>query len=114
VNGALISQLFADVIRQRVQRLWLQFLCASNLESAHHCPKFEQEVIIGEQRELAATRMKGMQTGRIHLPKQEAAALEEELYNFELKVRSTGTLEMGALRTGKHDDLVNALGLGVY
>ena len=40
--------------------------------------------------------------------------MEEELYNFNLKVRNTGTLEMGALRTGTHDDLVTALGLGVY
>jgi len=55
-----------------------------------------------------------MQTGGIHLLKQEAAAMEEELYNFNLKVRNTGTLEMGALRTGTHDDLVTALGLGVY
>jgi hypothetical protein len=55
-----------------------------------------------------------MQTGCIHLPQQEAVAMEDELANFNLKVRTTGTLEMGALRTGTHDDLVNALGLGVY
>jgi hypothetical protein len=55
-----------------------------------------------------------MQTGRIHLPKMEAAAMEAELANFELKVRNTGTPEMGALRTGAHDDLVTALGLGVF
>jgi len=55
-----------------------------------------------------------IQTGRIHLPKQEVAALEDEPQNFTLKVRNTGTLEMGALRTGTNDDLVNALGLGVF
>jgi len=40
--------------------------------------------------------------------------LEDELQNFTLKVRNTGTLEMGALRTGTRDDVVNALGLGVF
>lgn len=64
--------------------------------------------------QLVSMLLMMMQTGRIHLPKQEAAAMEDELHNFDLKVRNTGTLEMGALRTGKRDDLVNALGLAVY
>lgn len=64
--------------------------------------------------QLVSMLLMMMQTGRIHLPKQEAAAMEDELHNFTLKVRNTGTLEMGALRNGTHDDLVNALGLGVF
>ena len=66
------------------------------------------------KQELVSMLLTKMQTGTIHLPKQEAAALEEELLNFDRKVRTTGTLELGALRTGKHDDLVNALGLAVF
>jgi len=57
-----------------------------------------------------------LQTGRIHLPKTaDSKALEQELLNYELKMKTAGgTPEMGALRTGLHDDLVTALGLGVY
>jgi hypothetical protein len=67
------------------------------------------------KQELVSMLQVMIQTGRIHLPRtQEAAAMKDELLNFDLKVRNTGTLEMGALRTGTRDDLVNALGLGVF
>ena len=67
------------------------------------------------KQELVSMLQVMIQTGRIHLPRtQEAMAMQDELSNFELKVRTTGTLELGALRTGTHDDLVNALGLAVF
>lgn len=75
---------------------------------------FDKHELHVPKTQLVSMLLMMMQTGRIHLPKQEAAALEDELQNFTLKVRNTGTLEMGALRTGTRDDLVNALGLGVF
>ena len=75
---------------------------------------FDKHELHVPKTQLVSMLLMMMQTGRIHLPKQEEAPLEDELQNFTLKVRNTGTLEMGALRTGTNDDLVNALGLGVF
>ncbi len=77
-------------------------------------PHFDKHELHVPKPQLVSMLLMMMQTGRIHLPKQEAADLQEELHNFNLKVRTTGTLELGALRTGKHDDLVNALGIAVF
>lgn len=55
-----------------------------------------------------------LQTRRIVMPKTpEAEGLAEELIDFEIKVSKDGQDEMGAFKTGKHDDLVTALGLSV-
>ncbi len=76
---------------------------------------FDKHELHMPKQELVSMLQVMIQTGRIHLPRtQEAAAMKDELLNFDLKVRNTGTLEMGALRTGTRDDLVNALGLGVF
>jgi hypothetical protein len=53
-----------------------------------------------------------LQTGRVRLPRtSEAQALAEELQHYEIKVDPDGDAKFGAFRTGKHDDLVTALGL---
>jgi hypothetical protein len=53
-------------------------------------------------------------TGRLHLPRgREAAALTDELVNYELRVSGDGHARAGAFRTGTHDDLVTSLGLAV-
>jgi hypothetical protein len=76
---------------------------------------FDKHELHVPKQELVSMLQVIIQTGTIHLPRtQEAAAMKDELLNFDLKVRNTGTLEMGALRTGTRDDLVNALGLGVF
>lgn len=50
--------------------------------------------------------------GRLHLPRtREAAALTEELLDFELRVNQNGHETSGAFKTGVHDDLVSAVGL---
>jgi hypothetical protein len=55
-----------------------------------------------------------LQTGRVRLPRtSEAQALAEELQHYEIKVDPDGDAKFGAFRTGKHDDLVTALGLAV-
>jgi len=46
------------------------------------------------------------------LPKTgEAAALTEELLNYEIKVSEDANEQYGAFRVGTHDDLVTAIGL---
>jgi hypothetical protein len=51
------------------------------------------------------------QTNRLHLPRTaEAEATRDELLAYEIKVDQDGADTYGA-RTGKHDDLVTALGL---
>lgn len=55
-----------------------------------------------------------LQTRRIVMPRTpHAAGLAEELLDFEIKVTRDGHDELGAFRTGTHDDLVTALGLSV-
>ena len=53
-----------------------------------------------------------LQTDRLLLPKTgEAAALTEELLNYEIKVSEDANEQYGAFRVGTHDDLVTAIGL---
>lgn len=53
------------------------------------------------------------QTGRVRLPPNhpEAPAMIDELVNYEIRVDQNANDKYGAFRTGKHDDLVTALGL---
>jgi hypothetical protein len=54
------------------------------------------------------------QTHRLHLPKTaEAEATRQELLDYEIKVSEDGHDTYGAFKTGRHDDLVTALGLAV-
>ena len=53
-----------------------------------------------------------LQTSRIRLPRtREAAALAQELLDYEIKVDEHANDKYGAFRVGAHDDLVTALGL---
>ena len=53
-----------------------------------------------------------LQTDRLLLPRTgEAAALTEELLNYEIKVSEDANEQYGAFRVGTHDDLVTAIGL---
>ena len=55
-----------------------------------------------------------LQTNRLHLRRTpEAAALAEELLDYEIKVDPDGDAKFGAFKVGKYDDLVTALGLAV-
>ncbi len=53
------------------------------------------------------------QTGRVRLSPNhpEAPAMIDELQNYEIKVDQNANDRYGAFKTGKHDDLVTALGL---
>ena len=52
------------------------------------------------------------QSDRLHLPDTaEAQAMREELLDYEIKVDRDGDAKFGAFKTGRHDDLVTALGL---
>ncbi len=64
---------------------------------------------------LLVSRLQALlQTGRILLPKTaEAAALAEELMDYEIRVDSDANDKYGAFKVGAHDDLVTALGLAV-
>src|SRR5205814_9069234 len=54
------------------------------------------------------------QTGRLHLPQtDEAEAARKELLDYEIRVDDDGHDTYGAFKTGRHDDLVTALGLAV-
>jgi hypothetical protein len=54
------------------------------------------------------------QTGRLHLPQTaEAEATRQELLDYEIRVSEDGHDAYGAFKTGRHDDLVTAIGLAV-
>ena len=53
-----------------------------------------------------------LQSGRLHLARtSEAAALAQELLDYEIRVEANANDTYGAFRVGSHDDLVTALGL---
>jgi hypothetical protein len=54
------------------------------------------------------------QTGRLHLPQSAGAeAARKELLDYEIRVSDDGHDSFGAFKTGRHDDLVTAIGLAV-
>ncbi|GIK67711.1 MAG: hypothetical protein BroJett018_55050 [Chloroflexota bacterium] len=56
-----------------------------------------------------------LQQRLIHLPDTpDAAALVDELLNFEIKVTDAANLQFGAFKVGSHDDLAVALGLACW
>ncbi len=53
-----------------------------------------------------------LQGGRLHLPRTaEAAALQQELLDYEIRIDTDANDKYGAFKVGSHDDLVTALGL---
>jgi len=53
-----------------------------------------------------------LQGGRLHLPRtDEAAALQQELLDYEIRIDTDANDKYGAFKVGSHDDLVTALGL---
>ena len=56
-----------------------------------------------------------LQTGQLELPpnKPEAAALRQELRDYEIRIDPDANEKYGAFKVGAHDDLVTALGLAV-
>lgn len=55
-----------------------------------------------------------LEGGRLHLPATaEAHQLARELQDYEIRIDANANDRYGAFKTGAHDDLVTALGLGV-
>jgi len=53
-----------------------------------------------------------LQNRTVHLPKiAEAEVLASELQDYEIRIDENGSDRYGAFKTGRHDDLVTALGL---
>jgi len=73
--------------------------------------KFGREVRLGKAWMVSRLQVLA-QSGRVHLPRtKEAEATRSELLDYEIRVSDDGHDTYGAFRTGKHDDLVTALGL---
>lgn len=72
-----------------------------------------QDVRIGKA--WMVSRLQALaQTRRLHLPRTaEAEAMQRELLDYEIRVSDDGHDTYGAFKTGRHDDLVTALGLAV-
>jgi hypothetical protein len=63
---------------------------------------------------LPGRRRRGQAPDLLHLPlTPEAAAMREELLDYEIKVSEDANERYGAFKVGAHDDLVTALGLAV-
>jgi hypothetical protein len=55
-----------------------------------------------------------LQQGKVKLPDTaEARELAKELLDYEIGVSESANVTAGAFKTGRHDDLVTALGLAV-
>ena len=73
----------------------------------------DPRVVLGKA--YMVSRMQAiMQSRRLHLPNvPEAHALAAELRLYEIRVSAKGSDTFGVFNTGKHDDLVTALGLAM-
>ena len=71
-------------------------------------------LVVGK--EYLVSRLQSLaQTDRVYLPPDhaEAAAMMRELQDYEIRTDPDGDAKFGAFKTGRHDDLVTALGLAV-
>ncbi|MGZ4926317.1 MAG: hypothetical protein ACXV4B_07700 [Halobacteriota archaeon] len=106
IGGPVVGYLADEIDSERVQGVYI----TAGLE-ARFAP---HELYIPKQHLVSMLQIL-LQSGRIHLSETEdMTVMKEELKNYELKMQPSGQLELGALKTGQHDDLVTALGLGVY
>lgn len=91
-------------------------LTAVTISGGEKCPTnalHRSEVVLGKVGMVSRLQAL-LQTRRIVMPRTaDARGLADELLDFEIRVRDSGNDELGAFKTGKHDDLVTALGLSV-
>ncbi len=68
------------------------------------------------KRDLVGIAQSALQTGRLKVAQSlpEAATLQQELLNFEVKININATDQYGAWREGQHDDLVLAVALSLW
>lgn len=91
-------------------------LTAVTISGSAKCPGgplYRSEIVMGKV--WMVSRLQALlQTRRIALPAgPEAQQMAQELIDFEIRVSQNGHDELGAFKTGAHDDLVTALGLSV-
>ena len=80
---------------------------------ASYKPKPNEHYVPKQQ--LVAQLQVLLQTGRLHLPNtRDSKAMHEELLQYSLKMRGSGSPELGALKSGQHDDLVTSCLLAVH
>lgn len=64
---------------------------------------------------MVSSLIAAIQSSRMAFPDTPLAnELRDEILNYDLSSRGTGTPELGALKSGTHDDLVTALGLACF
>jgi hypothetical protein len=66
--------------------------------------------------QMASTLIALLEADRIWIPRGEIQAdiIRQELLNYEHKVSQVGYDQFGSMKTGMHDDIVSALGIGIY
>jgi hypothetical protein len=78
-------------------------------------PRVEGSGIYLPKAKMVSSLIAAIQSGRMAFPDTRLAdELRDEILNFDLSSRGTGTPELGALKSGTHDDLVTALGLACF
>jgi len=110
-----VGQPIADLLRAAVKDLPVRVTAATFTHGDRLSGRpGARELTVGKA--FLVSRLQALlQTGRLALPAghPEAAALAQELLDYEIRVDPDGDAKFGAFRTGRHDDLVTALGLAV-
>ncbi len=100
-----------DLLRDRIGAKNLSAIFLTGGDKCEASPRARQGSV---GKAYLVSRLQALiQSQRIVLPEtDEARALAEELAVYEIRVSEDSSASFGAFKTGTHDDLVTALGLG--
>lgn len=115
VDATGVGAPVVDLLRQRLYRSSIKLTEATFTHGDKVNGRTGQAKMTVGKAYLVSRMQALFQTARIRLPKghTEASALTDELLNYEIKIDADANDKYGAFKTGKHDDLVTALGLAV-
>lgn len=102
-----------NYLRKQIGEEQIKGVSITGGTEAHYKPKPNEHYVPKQQ--LVAQLQVLLQTGRLHLPNtRDSKAMQEELLQYSLKMGGSGRPELGALKTGQHDDLVTSCLLAVH
>ena len=115
VDATGVGRPIVDLVRDELDDgVHLTAVTISGGEKCPQAPLYRSEITMGKV--FMVSRLQALlQSRRIVMPKKslDAQGLATELLDFEIRVGRDAHAEMGAFKTGTHDDLVTALGLSV-
>lgn len=111
--GAVVEMVAEELAADPVRMIAATFTGGELLDwSIPRTVKIGKARLVRRLQVLLQEEPPGSGENRLHLPRgPEALAMKDELQHYEIRPTDAGKEQYGAFKTGKHDDLVTAVGL---